>query len=185
MTLEKNRSAKTLNAKEFDERENILVTAITNFLKNRVGEPWTGTATELLDLLEQSDDRIKKERGWSQSPKSLARKLRLSAPALLAVGIAVAFSRTKSRRTIRLRKVAADTVIDESLHRHQSESGDDTNAPTVTDEINNTASADSSAISDAIEKDFSSLFEKNCEGPEPTSFLSDGKPDGNSMKISG
>jgi len=63
MTLEKNRSAKTLNAKEFDERENILVTAITNFLKNRVGEPWTGTATELLDLLEQSDDRIKKERG--------------------------------------------------------------------------------------------------------------------------
>jgi len=124
-----------------------------SFMEARHFAPWEGTASEL-----------KKESGWAKSPNWITRTLRLSAPALLAVGIAVAFSRTKSRRTIRLRKVAADTVIDESLHRHQSESGDDTNAPTVTDEINNTASADSSAISDAIEKDFSSLFEKNCDG---------------------
>ena len=136
-----------------------------SFMEARHFAPWEGTASEL-----------KKESGWAKSPNWITRTLRLSAPALLAVGIAVAFSRTKSRRTIRLRKVAADTVIDESLHRHQSESGDDTNAPTVTDEINNTASADSSAISDAIEKISQAYLKKIARDQSLPAFYRTGSP---------
>jgi hypothetical protein len=72
-----------------------------------VGE-WTGTAQELLELLEKTAPGEPAHlKAWPKSPRSLSAKLRRLAPNLRAIGIEVEFEQTSgggSKRLIRLKK---------------------------------------------------------------------------------
>lgn len=72
------------------------------------GEPWTGTAAELLGrLAELEDEQRRRVRGWPTTPRALSGELRRLAPALRGLGLRVEFRReAKGRRTIVLDGVA-------------------------------------------------------------------------------
>jgi hypothetical protein len=72
-------------------------------------ERWEGTATELLNELEDiADDRTKRQKSWPGSAQSLSNKLRRLAPNLRAVGIDVLFDERKhgGTRMIRIKRQA-------------------------------------------------------------------------------
>jgi hypothetical protein len=76
---------------------------------------WTGTAGDLLGELEQqADDRVKRQKGWPQSSRTLSGVLKRLAPNLRAVGVDVQFGSTgrgnEKRRNIILGKVGDSCV---------------------------------------------------------------------------
>lgn len=78
-------------------------TAIKTLMEKRSFEPWEGTATELLNMLDTAaDDRMKKDKYWPRSANSLSAKLKRSATTLRAEGVEVTMSRKSKLRTIRL-----------------------------------------------------------------------------------
>lgn len=84
-------------------------TATKNFMEKRAFELWGGTASELLDILDQhADERTQKGKGWPHSANSLSGKLRRSATALRAEGIEVTIGKDtqNKKRFIRLEQVA-------------------------------------------------------------------------------
>jgi hypothetical protein len=69
---------------------------------------WTGTASELLDaLLPVAGERITKTKGWPDSARALAGRLRRAATPLRKIGIEVAFTKEgrARNRTISIQKV--------------------------------------------------------------------------------
>jgi hypothetical protein len=61
---------------------------------------WTGTASELLDaLVEVVGERVAKSKGWPDSPRALAGRLRRAATFLRKVGIEIRFDREGNART--------------------------------------------------------------------------------------
>ena len=61
---------------------------------------WTGTASELLDVLGQlSGDRVAKSKAWPDNPRALAGRLRRAATFLRKIGIEITFDRKGRART--------------------------------------------------------------------------------------
>ncbi len=76
---------------------------------------WTGTATDLLNELDQvAEDKIKRQRAWPQSSRSLSGILKRLAPNLRAVGVDVEFGTAgrgrNKRRSITIRRVGESCV---------------------------------------------------------------------------
>ncbi len=72
---------------------------------------WTGTASDLLRMLnEQTDEITRRQKGWPSSPEALGNALTRIAPNLRAVGVEVERTRTGRRRLITVRKVGESTV---------------------------------------------------------------------------
>lgn len=73
---------------------------------------WEGTATELLNAMENAaDERTKKAKGWPGAAHVLSGKLRRSATALRAHGIEVILPKRKSKqKLIRLERVGEQSV---------------------------------------------------------------------------
>jgi hypothetical protein len=71
---------------------------------------WTGTASELLPVLEQAGERVAKSKSWPDSPRALAGRLRRAATFLRNVGINIEFSKEGRARTriIRITATSAD-----------------------------------------------------------------------------
>jgi hypothetical protein len=81
-------------------------TAVKSFMEERNLSPWEGTASELLNILEErADDRTRKAKGWPHGANSLSGKLTRSATALRAEGVEVNIDRKSKQRTIRLEQV--------------------------------------------------------------------------------
>jgi hypothetical protein len=64
----------------------------------KAGEPWEGTATELLTAI--TPERVPKD--WPRNGRAMGGRLRRAAPALRSTGIGVDFPRTEHARQIRL-----------------------------------------------------------------------------------
>jgi hypothetical protein len=61
---------------------------------------WTGTASDLLDVLTKAvDERVAKAKTWPGSPRALAGRLRLAATFLRKVGIEIRFTKEGRART--------------------------------------------------------------------------------------
>jgi hypothetical protein len=66
-------------------------------------EPWVGTATELLDLLnKQVDEPVRKQREWPTKPRGLTGMLRRIAPNLRTAGVSITFDREPGGQRRRL-----------------------------------------------------------------------------------
>lgn len=64
---------------------------------------WEGTASELLEILEELvDERVLRSRSWPGTPRALSGKLKRSATFLRQAGIEVEFARTKHARYIHI-----------------------------------------------------------------------------------
>lgn len=75
---------------------------------------WEGTASELLDTLDQAaDERTKKLKWWPHSANGLSGKLKRSATALRAekIEVTIGFDAKEKKRFIRLEQVAKKSVI--------------------------------------------------------------------------
>ncbi len=85
-------------------------TAVSVFMEDKT--EWKGTATELLDALENAaNERTKKAKGWPGAPQVLSGKLKRSATALRTHKISVIFpQRTSKQKLIRLEKVGEQSV---------------------------------------------------------------------------
>lgn len=85
-------------------------TAVIVFMDDRPA--WEGTATELLNALEEAaDDRTKRVHGWPKATHILSGKLRRSATALRTNGIEVTFpTRTATQKLIRIEQVGEKSV---------------------------------------------------------------------------
>jgi hypothetical protein len=81
--------------------------------------PWTGTATELLKILETyGDDRTLHQKLWPKSPRSLSGTLRRLAPNLRGIGIAVEFDERNGgtgRRIISVRELPSPSQSSQTL----------------------------------------------------------------------
>jgi len=72
-------------------------------LLNWLREPWTGTATELLDrLTDAASEQVTRQKTWPKNPKALSDALRRLAPNLEHVGVTTDFSRGSEHRIITL-----------------------------------------------------------------------------------
>ena len=72
-------------------------------LLDQSGGSWEGTASELLEALEeQIDERVKKTKSWPGTPRALSGRLKRSATFLRQAGIEVEFVRTKHARYIHI-----------------------------------------------------------------------------------
>jgi len=86
-------------------------TTVKKFMEARGFSPWEGTASELLDALdEKADERTKKSKGWPRSANGLSGKLKRSATALRTECIEIIIGRNKKQRTVRLEKVGKKIV---------------------------------------------------------------------------
>ena len=55
-------------------------------------EPWEGTATDLLEALnEEVEDKVQRRKKWPKTASALSGELRRLAPSLRAVGIQIEF----------------------------------------------------------------------------------------------
>jgi hypothetical protein len=77
--------------------------------------PWTGTATELLRVLDDVvDEGVRKRKSWPKTGRTLSNTLRRLAPNLRAVGVEITFSRSNRARHITIQNMY---VVDRH-HRH-------------------------------------------------------------------
>jgi hypothetical protein len=110
-------------------------TATKNFMEKRAFELWEGTASELLDVLDQhADERTKKGRGWPHSPSGLSGKLKRSATALRAerIEVTIGQDRQNKKRFIRLEQVGEKIVPIVSNIRKDTQHDDNTSNSTET-----------------------------------------------------
>ncbi|MBT1279301.1 hypothetical protein VTU32_00770 [Thermoanaerobacter sp. CM-CNRG TB177] len=80
----------------------IVGNAIVEFMADK--DEWQGTASELLEALNELPSVNEKDKTWPKRPNTLARKLNRIKSALADYGILVDSSRTEAQRTITLRK---------------------------------------------------------------------------------
>jgi hypothetical protein len=68
-------------------------------------EEWTGTATDLLQLLvDQAGESATRDKDWPKTANALTNRLKRAAPAIRKVGVEIIFNpRTNSKRTITIR----------------------------------------------------------------------------------
>ena len=67
---------------------------------------WDGTASELLDELNQQvDEKVQRRSLWPRTPAQLSNGLRRAAPTLRHLGVCIEFVRERNRRVINLEKV--------------------------------------------------------------------------------
>lgn len=84
----------------------VVAVAVQDFVAERMSEPWTGTATELLVALDRLvSEGIQRSKSWPKNPNVLSGRLRTSATALRTVEIDVSFDRDGNSRTITIQKV--------------------------------------------------------------------------------
>ena len=91
-------------------------------------EPWDGTATELLQLLNERAGEKQKERAWPKNASSLSGKLTRLAPSLRAIGIEVMIYRSSgsdSRKRISLRRPPEPRAGESDPRDHPDEDGDE------------------------------------------------------------
>ena len=72
-----------------------------------LAEPWEGTATDLLKVLDgRIDDKTRKLKGWPDSGRVLSNALRRLSPNLRTAGVAIEFDIRKhgGRRLIRIER---------------------------------------------------------------------------------
>ena len=90
-----------------------IATAVRSMMAERT--EWTGTATELLDALNEiAADSIVRSRGWPNNPRALSGRLRRVAPFLRKSGIEIALDKREGkmrRRVIHITKVAGTPKI--------------------------------------------------------------------------
>ena len=73
---------------------------------------WTGTASELLAVLDDTvDDKTRRLKLWPQTPRTLAGQVKRLAPNLRAAGIEVYLGRTNRRRFITLTRKDPDSCV--------------------------------------------------------------------------
>jgi len=99
----------------------IVGAAIAEFMDNR--ESWEGTATELLESLNELPSVNVKERAWPKRPHTLTRRLNKIKAALDDYGITVEFDRTDERRIIAFannRKIASEASYRQECSNHAS-----------------------------------------------------------------
>ena len=105
---------------------------------------WKGTATDLLDELEEAaGERIAKSKDWPQSPRALSGRLRRAATFLRKIGSAIGFDREGRARTrmIRIGKgtplepetdgTQASTSSAPSAHAHKANDANGSARPDV------------------------------------------------------
>ena len=105
---------------------------------------WKGTATDLLDELEEAaGERIAKSKDWPQSPRALSGRLRRAATFLRKIGIEIGFDREGRARTrmIRIGKgtplepetdgTQASTSSAPSAHAHKANDANGSARPDV------------------------------------------------------
>jgi hypothetical protein len=110
---------------------------VAAIIKEHLGLPFEGTATELLSALDKLvDEKTRNLKSWPKSPKSLANGLRRLAPNLAAVGIDVDFIRDKTksrRRTISIRPTSEGKTSSESSDDSEKQAKSDTFRPDSSD----------------------------------------------------
>lgn len=85
---------------------NLIAPFVEDLAPMAPAEPWKGTATELLQLINnKSDEPARKKKGWPADARSLSNALRKIATNLAKVGIEVDFKRDKQKRWIEIHKV--------------------------------------------------------------------------------
>lgn len=132
----------------------LVASAIRDLLVGR--EAWSGTATDLLEALEEHvPERQRGTRAWPKTARTLAGRVRRAATFLRTVGVEVEFSREgRSRtRTIALRRSIENTVrtVRETMNSLlEASPGADANADDQ-DATGDFASAPSSALNPSSE----------------------------------
>jgi hypothetical protein len=103
--------------------------AVIRFMERR--QQWDGTATDLLDELEDGgyvSEAAMRRNVWPKAPNALSNALRRLQPNLLGAGIAVEFDRSGKSRTIKLDQVAnasSSSSSSSQMPADQGKHGDD------------------------------------------------------------
>ncbi len=81
-------------------KENALAITLLNFATSSTGNHWTGTATQLLVVINQiaPPNTIHRQAEWPQSPISLSKRLKQLSPLLKSQGVDVDFSHGTQRQ---------------------------------------------------------------------------------------
>ena len=91
---------------------------------------WTGTATDLLDILaRRAGEAISRKREWPKTPTALGGEVRRLAPTLRTIGVEVLFNRGARHRTITLQRIKLG-VAASSASRAASSAGGGRSATT-------------------------------------------------------
>ena len=91
---------------------------------------WTGTATDLLDILaRRAGEAISRKREWPKTPTALSGEVRRLAPTLRTIGVEVLFNRGARHRTITLQRIKLG-VAASSASRAASSAGGGRSATT-------------------------------------------------------
>lgn len=102
----------------------VVATAVREFADETTS--FGGTATELLNLLEQRvTEKVRTSRSWPKAPQVLSNRLRRAAPALRQLGIDVSFSKGTGRQRCRI--IEIEKSADEASEA--SEASDDETQP--------------------------------------------------------
>ena len=92
--------------------------AVKKLIENSISDEWTGTASELLDALEQIvSERTLKNKFWPKSANSLSRHINRSSGFLGHVGIKITGGKSDGKRFISLQRIRDDIRddIDDTL----------------------------------------------------------------------
>ena len=84
------------------------ISAVVRSWTTSLSEPWLGTATDLLQLLEGlADDKTRRLKAWPETARSLANALRRLAPNMRSAGIDISFDGRKhgGKRVIRIERL--------------------------------------------------------------------------------
>ncbi len=93
---------------------------------------WTGTATDLLNELDQvAGDRVRRQRNWPQSGRSLAGILKRLAPNMRAVGVDVELGRTKNGRFITITRTGRESCVTSVTSVTETQNHRSTSQPTA------------------------------------------------------
>jgi len=122
-----------------------LADAIEKFIEQYRELPWSGTATQLLEVLGfYVNDEIKRSKAWPKGPQALSRRLNRTAPALRSVGIEYSEAEEghRKKKVKTLRKLVRD---DEEAQDSGEEGREDEVAPDSEEDRHDKADPDGEA----------------------------------------
>jgi hypothetical protein len=138
--------------------------AVEKMIEQNRELPWSGTATELLDLLSfYVNDDIKRSRAWPKGPQALSRRLKRIAPALRSVGIEYTESEEGHRKT--KVKTLGKLVQDDEEAQDTGEEACEDEADREDEAADGEEEHEEQADSDGEERRIGNPFEYNFDDP--------------------
>jgi hypothetical protein len=100
-------TANAMDATEAVIEADSVATAIAQFMKQRVS--WVGTATQLLDALNDVSEKSGRRDGWPSSHFALGKRVQRASGALRSYGIATSHCRKSGERQITFKSLRVET----------------------------------------------------------------------------